>query len=114
MVDVFLRSWVGEGKTQRQLGQVFAFVVGLDELLQAVGDVLPQLLGGASLELLRHPVLGLGDIKASLLFCQGNLANAQVGPAHVESQEGALLFAVWEAHDPGYVHWLIRSVYQLN
>jgi len=106
VVDVVLGGRVGEGEAEGQGAQLLAVVVLLDELLQAVGQVLPQLLGGAGLELLGHAVLGLGDVEAALLLGQDDLADAQVGAAHVEGEEGPLLVAGGEAHDPGDVHRL--------
>lgn len=111
MVDVVLSGRVGEGEAQGQLGEILILVMVLDELLQTIGNVLPQLLSGTGAELLGHLILGLGDVESALLLGQGDLANAQVGAAHVEGEESTLLFTVGEAKDPGNVHrlWCCQS-----
>lgn len=110
VVDVFLGGRVGEGETQRHLVKVLVLVVELDELLQTVRNVLPELLGGTRPQLVGHSVFGLGDIEGTLLLGQGNLANTQVGAAHVEGQVGSLFVAIGEAQDPGDIHGLFCSV----
>lgn len=76
MVDKVLRCWVREGESERQIIQIFLSVMSLDKLLEAVGNVLPQLIGIASLQLFWHPVLGLDDIEFGLLIGQSDLANS--------------------------------------
>lgn len=44
MVNVVLCRRVREGKPQRQSGQVLVMVMGIQELLQTIGNILPQLL----------------------------------------------------------------------
>lgn len=75
VIDVLLSRGVGESETEGQLGEVSFLVVVLDELLQAVGDVLPQFIGGSSAQLLGHLIFGLCDIESALLLGQGNFAN---------------------------------------
>lgn len=104
VVDVVLAGGVGEGETEGKLVELLALVVVLNELLQAVGDVTPKLVGVAGLELLRHAVLGLDDVELSLLFGKVNLANTEVGATHVKGKESTGLIAGREAHAPGRVH----------
>ena len=106
MVDVVLRGRVGESETQRQMGQFLILVVSLEELLKAVGDILPQLIGGAGPELIRQAVFRLGDVEATLLLRQTDFTDTQVGATHVQGQEGSLFIAIGEAHTPGNVHGL--------
>jgi hypothetical protein len=112
VIDVLLSSWVREGETEGQLGQVLVLVMELDELLQAVGDVLPQLLSSTGTELFRHLIFRLGNIEGALLVGQGDLANTQVGAAHVEGKVGTLFVSIGETHDPGNIHglntWLVK------
>lgn len=82
----------------------------LDELLQTVGHVLPELIGSTGLELLGHAVFGLGNVKLSLLLWQVDLADTQVGAAHVEGKVSADLMAGGEAHAPGRVHWNVTTL----
>jgi hypothetical protein len=81
-------------------------VVSFDELVEAVSNVLPQLVARASLELLRHAVLGLNDVELRLLVRQGDFANSQVGSAHIQGEESAGLVAIGKGHAPGRVHGL--------
>lgn len=111
VVNVFLSGGVRKGETEGQLGQVLILVVELNELLQAVGNVLPQLLGSTGPQLIGHLVFGLCDFKGTLGVCQGNFANAQVGTTHIKGEEGALLFTVGESQDPGNIHRLFIEVY---
>lgn len=104
VVDVVLTGRVGESETKGKLVELLALVVVLDELLEAVGDVAPELVGVASLELLGHAVLGLDDVELTLLFGKVNLANTKVGAAHVQGKESTGLIAGREAHAPGRVH----------
>ncbi len=84
-VNVVLRGWVGKGETQRQCSNVLAVtMMSFEELVKTVGNVLPELIALASLELLGHLVLGLNDVELGLLFGEGDLADAKVGAAHVE------------------------------
>ena len=63
-VDIVLRSGIREGKAEGKLVKLAELaVVGLKELHQAIGDVLPELVGLSSLELLWHPILGLDDVE---------------------------------------------------
>ena len=50
VVDEVLCSRVGEGETQRQVLKLLVFVVVFNELLQAVGNVAPELVGSSSLD----------------------------------------------------------------
>jgi hypothetical protein len=104
VVDVVLAGRVGEGETERKLVELLALVVVLNELLEAVGDIAPELIGVASLELLGHAVLGLDDVELALLLRQVDLANAEVGTTHVKGKERTGLIAGREAHAPGGVH----------
>ena len=113
MVDVVLRSRVREGETQRQMGQFLILVVSLKELLQTIGDILPQLVGGACPELIRQTVFRLGDVECTLLVRQTDFTDTQVGATHVQGQEGALFVAIGEAHTPGNVHGLGDNPSQL-
>ena len=104
VVDVVLAGGVGEGEAERELVELLALVVVLDELLEAVGDVAPELLGVAGLELLGHAVLGLDDVELALLLGEVDLADTEVGAAHVKGEERTGLVAGREAHAPGRVH----------
>ena len=104
VVDVVLAGGVGEGETERKLVELLALVVVLDELLKAVGDIAPKLVGVAGLELLGHAVLGLDDIELALLLRQVDLTNTEVGATHVKGKERTGLIAGREAHAPGRVH----------
>ena len=104
VVDVVLAGGVGEGEAERELVELLALVVVLDELLEAVGDVTPELIGVAGLELLGHAVLGLDDVELALLLGKVDLADTEVGAAHVEGEECTGLVAGREAHAPGRVH----------
>lgn len=104
VVDVVLAGGVGEGEAERKLVELLALVVVLDELLEAVGDVAPELLGVAGLELLGHAVLGLDDVELALLLGKVDLADTEVGAAHVKGKERTGLVAGREAHAPGRVH----------
>ena len=104
VVDVVLAGGVGEGEAERKLVELLALVVVLDELLEAVGDVAPELLGVAGLELLGHAVLGLDDVELALLLGEVDLADTEVGAAHVKGEECTGLVAGREAHAPGGVH----------
>ena len=104
VVDVVLAGGVGEGEAERKLVELLALVVVLDELLEAVGDVAPELLGVAGLELLGHAVLGLDDVELALLLGEVDLADTEVGAAHVKGEERTGLVAGREAHAPGRVH----------
>ena len=104
VVDVVLAGGVGEGEAERELVELLALVVVLDELLEAVGDVAPELLGVAGLELLGHAVLGLDDVELALLLGEVDLADTEVGAAHVKGKERTGLVAGREAHAPGRVH----------
>lgn len=106
MVDVVLRSRVGEGETQRQMGQFLILVVSLKELLKTIGDILPQLVRGACPELIRQAVFRLGDVECTLPVRQTDFTDTQVGATHVQGQEGSLFVAIGEAHTPGHVHGL--------
>ena len=108
MVDVVLGGRIGKGETERELLNLLIAMVILDELLQAVGNIGPQLVGGACLELLRHAVFGLYDVKFTLFFSEGDFADAEVGAAHVKGKEGARFVAVGEGHAPGGVHRLLQ------
>lgn len=104
VVDVVLAGGVGEGETERELVELLALVVVLDELLEAVGDIAPKLIGVAGLELLGHAVLGLDDVELALLLRKVDLTNTEVGATHVQGKEGTGLVAGREAHAPGGVH----------
>lgn len=110
MINVFLCSRIGEGKAQWQFRQFLILVVGFNKLLQTVGDVFPKLLRCTRLQLLRHTILGLGDVESALLFRQSDLTDTQISTAHVQSEEGSLLVAIGESHDPGHIHGLERRI----
>ena len=109
LVDVVLRGRVGESETKGQVVNdlVAVAVVSLDELVEAVGDVVPELIAVSGLELLGHAVLGLNDVELRLLVGQGDLTDTEVGATHVECEIGACLVAIGEGHDPCWVHGLI-------
>lgn len=106
VVDVILGGGIGEGETQGKLRELLALVVRFNELLQTVGDVLPQLLSSAGSELLGHPVLGLSDVEATLLLGQGDLTDTQVGTTHIQGEESSLFITIGESHNPGDIHGL--------
>jgi len=106
MVYVVLGGWVGECETQVHLADIITLVVGIDEVLEAVGDILPKLIGASSLEFLGHLVLGLDDVKLGLLLGESDLADTEVSSAHIKSEEGSLLIAGGVSHAPCWVHGL--------
>lgn len=110
VVDVVLGGGVGEGETKRELVELLALVVVLDELLETVGDVAPKLVGVTGLELLGHAVLGLDDVELALLLGKVDLANTEVGAAHVKGKERTGLVAGREAHAPGRVHGNVTAL----
>ena len=63
MVYVILRGWIGECESEMELIQLLVVMVGLNKLLEAVCNVLPELICITCLQLLRHAVFGLDDIK---------------------------------------------------
>jgi hypothetical protein len=106
VVDIVLCRGIRKGEAQWQGRELLILVMVFNKLLQAVGNILPELLGGASLELFWNSVLRLRDIKLSALLGQFDFANTQVGAAHVKGQVPSLLVAVGEAEHPGHVHGL--------
>jgi len=110
VVDVVLAGGVREGEAERELVKLLALVVVFDELLEAVGDITPKLIGVASLELLGHAVLGLDDVELALLLGEVDLADTEVGAAHVKGEEGTGLVAGREAHAPGRVHGNVTTL----
>lgn len=96
MVYVVLSCRVREGKSKMHIGRMLAAMVRLNELLEAVCNILPKLIGFASLELLGHAILGLDDVELGLFISQNDLADPKIGSAHVKSQEGSSLVAIWE------------------
>src|SRR5271155_4445723 len=79
----------------------------LDELLHAVGKILPQLFSLSGLELFGQAVVPLSNVVLSFLFCQFDFAYTKVGSPHIESEEFACFIAVWKSHDPSRNHWLL-------
>lgn len=108
MVYVILSGRVRESETKRETGQLLATVVRLNELLETVGNVLPEFLGVSGLEILGHAVLGLDDVEFALRVGQDDLADSEVGSAHVKGEESSLLMSVGEGHAPCWVHGLWR------
>ena len=87
VVNVFLGGRVGEGEAEGDVArffEVFDFVVVFDELLDAVGNVFPEFFACAGLEFFGHLVLGLYYLKLSLCFGEDDLADSEIGAAHVE------------------------------
>jgi hypothetical protein len=84
VVDSVLMAWIGEGEAEMQvaeLADVLALVVGDQELLDTLGNVVEELFARAGLELLRQSVLGLVDVVLALFLGQFDLADTQVGAA---------------------------------
>ena len=106
VVNVVLLRGVGKGEAEGDGVQVLVFVVVLDELLQAVGNVFPELVRLAGLELFGHAVFGLDNVELAFFFGQDDFADAEIRAAHVEGEEGAGFVACWVAHNPGWVHRL--------
>jgi hypothetical protein len=108
LVDILLGHGVRKGKAEGQLLEILVAVMSVDKLLQTVGDVAPQLFGLAVLELLGHAELGLDVVKLAKLVEELDLADAQVGAAHVDGEEGAGFVPVWDGHAPSGHHRLVR------
>jgi len=106
VVNILLSGRVREGETEGKLVQLLTFVVVLDELLQAVGDVTPELLGSAALQFFGHAVLGLDNVEFALGLWQVDFANTEVGAAHVEGEKGTGLVTSRKTHAPSGVHRL--------
>ena len=81
-------------------------MVVFNELLQAVGNVLPELLRLTSFQLLGHSVLGLYDLEFTLIFWQDDLADAEIGSSHVQGKECAFLVASRVSQNPSRIHRL--------
>jgi len=78
VVDSILMAWIGEGEAEMQvaeLADVLALMVGDQELLDALGNVVEEFFTRAGLELLRQSVLGLIDVVLALFLGQFNLAD---------------------------------------
>lgn len=114
VVDVVLRGRVRKREAEGHVVEILAMMVVFDELLQAVGDVLPQFFRLARLELFGHAVFGLGDVKFALFLRQRDFADTEVRAAHVQGQVGARLVSGGVCHDPGRAHGLYRTVSAVN
>lgn len=84
------------------LGQGLGVVV-CEELAQTLGNVLPELLLLADLDVGGHVVLGLHHVEASVAV-QSHLDDSEVGAAHVEGEVAAGFLSGGPVEDPGGVH----------